>query len=86
MEQTRTNAGTDKKQVNHSTVRKGLTDYGDGANTTHYLGNDDYKERTNLPDDNTEEANEMLSGKEAGGNLDMNDEDKLEKDDLRENL
>ena len=81
-----------KKQVNHSTVRKGLTDYGDGANTTHYLGNDDYKEGSNLPDDNIEEANEMLSGREAGGNLDINDEDlsaerdKSEEDDLRENL
>lgn len=88
------NSGThtepEKNQSHHSNVRKGLTDYGDGANTTHYLGNDDYKDGTNLPDDNADHLQE-LSGREAGGNLDMNEEDlsserdKQEKDNLREN-
>lgn len=55
----------------HSTIRRGMTDYNDGANVTDYLGNDDYKNGANLPETDVEEH--KLDGKEAGGNLEMED-------------
>lgn len=33
-----------KDRTSHSNFRKGLTDYHDGDNVTHYLGNDEYEE------------------------------------------
>lgn len=55
---------------------KQKTDYNDGENVTHYLGNDDY-EGANLPEINEEENNELLEGKEALGN-DLEEEEEIE--------
>lgn len=63
-----------EKNDRQQKVRKSLKDYGDGANTTHYLGNDDYLDGTNLPDDNVED-DAKLSGKEATGNLFMDEDE-----------
>lgn len=79
---------TPQKDTSHSRFRKGLTDYGDGANVTHHLGNDDY-DGSNINDENDLKENAKLEGKVAEGNLEMNEEqfasdkDKAEKDDLR---
>ena len=35
----------------HSNVRQGLSDYNDGCGLSHHLGNDDYADGANLPDD-----------------------------------
>lgn len=55
----------------HSNFRKGLSDYHDGENVTHHLGNDDYKNGANLPDYSKDESNDRLSGKTAYGNEDL---------------
>lgn len=34
----------------HAGTRLGVSDYGDGVNSTHYLGNDDYPNCNNVPD------------------------------------
>lgn len=58
----------------HSNVRKNISDYNDGANTTHHLGNDDYANRNNLPDQDLN-ADSALDGKEALGNENIEDMD-----------
>jgi hypothetical protein len=57
----------EKKRIAHSNFKKGLNDYHDGENVTHYLGNSDYN-GANLPDENIEKNNLNLTGKEAQGN------------------
>lgn len=57
----------------HSNFRKGLSDYNDGGNITHHLGNDDYKHRSNLPDPYEEKAS--FDGSEALGNDLLEDEE-----------
>lgn len=52
----------------HSTVRKGGSDYTDGENVTHYLGNDDYEEGNKLEENPYADAPKKNSGKVAGGN------------------
>jgi hypothetical protein len=53
------------------------SEYNDGENVTHYLGNDDY-EGANLPENNEEENNELLEGKEALGNDLLEEEEEIE--------
>lgn len=56
-----------KSRTSHANFRKGLTDYNDGENVTHHLGNDDYSDGANIPE--SEKFDEQrLSGKTAGGN------------------
>lgn len=50
----------------HANFRRGMSDYNDGENVTHHLGNDDYKNGDNLPDPYPEGAE--FDGKEAHGN------------------
>lgn len=62
-----------KARSGHSNFRKGLSDYNDGENVTHYLGNTDYN-GANLSDaDNHEQQN--LDGQEAQGNAHLEEEE-----------
>lgn len=69
------NEDVKKKESTHALFRKGISDYGDGHNVTHHLGNDDYADGTNLPDDNDVKDNPYLEGKFADGNEEMQEED-----------
>lgn len=64
---------TVKSRTAHSNFRKGLSDYNDGENVTHYLGNNDYA-GSKLPDPNDLNQNNF-DGKEAAGNDFLEDED-----------
>lgn len=57
----------EKNIKSHAGFRKGLSDYNDGENVTHYGGNSDYP-GANLKDENIEKNNPKLEGKEAEGN------------------
>jgi hypothetical protein len=71
--------GQEAKDRNaHSNFRKGLSDYNDGENVTHQLGNDDYKNGNNLDDPYPE--NENFDGTVAAGNDLPPDEDQDETD------
>lgn len=52
----------------HSTVRRGISDYNDGANVTDYLGNDDQNPHHATFDSGTEFQEGDLSGEVAYGN------------------
>lgn len=41
---------TSERHGAHSGTHRKSSEYHDGANTTHYLGNDDYPEATNIED------------------------------------
>lgn len=56
-----------KDRTSHSNFRRGLTDYHDGDNVTHYLGNDDYREGSNVPFPSERETHKF-SGEVAEGN------------------
>jgi hypothetical protein len=71
-------------QSTQSVFHKGISDYGDGANVTHHLGNDEYKEGSNLPDDNEVRDNPRLQGKVAEGNEFMEEEDLASEKDKRD--
>lgn len=63
-----------KTNPSHSNFRKGMSDYTDGGNLTHHLGNNDYKNRTNAPaEDNLE-----FDGSVANGNEDIELQDEEE--------
>lgn len=51
----------------HSNFRHGMSDYNDGANLTHHLGNDDYKNGNNLTEPYLGK-DEDFDGSEALGN------------------
>lgn len=54
----------------HAGTHRKSSEYNDGANTTHYLGNDDYPEATNIEDafsSGTEDKHSEV-GKVAWGN------------------
>ena len=55
-----------------TTPQKHEPTYGEGDNLTHYLGNDDYKTRNFVPDDERDQS--PLDGYEAQGN-DINAEE-----------
>lgn len=57
----------------HANFRKGLSDFNDGGALTHYLGNDDYKDRNNCPDPYAD--NQSFDGSEAFGNDLLKDDD-----------
>jgi hypothetical protein len=63
----------EKNENAHSGFRKGLPDYNDGENVTHYGGNSDYH-GSNLKDENIIKNNPKLDGKVAEGN-DLSDEE-----------
>ena len=70
----------EKNPKGKSGFRKGVPDYNDGENVTHYGGNSDY-DGASLKDDNIEKNNPKLEGKEAEGNdLPPNDEKLLDAD------
>jgi hypothetical protein len=52
----------------HAGTRIGLSDYNDGANTTHYLGNDDYQDTDPIENPFKSEGDPLRDGKEAYGN------------------
>ena len=56
-----------KDRTSHSNFRKGLTDYHDGDNVTHYLGNDEYQEGSNIPSQSERERHNF-TGEVAEGN------------------
>jgi hypothetical protein len=59
-----------KTNSGHSNFRRGLSDYHDGENVTHHLGNDDYQEGANLPEKHEKEPF-PFDGSVAGGNEDL---------------
>jgi ABC-type sugar transport system substrate-binding protein len=63
----------EKNEKAHSGFRKGLSDYNDGENVTHYGGNSDYH-GSNLKDENIVRNNPKLDGKVAEGN-DLSEEE-----------
>lgn len=76
-----------KDRNSHANFRKGLTDYNDGENVTHYLGNDEYP-GSNLADRTQEGSNPLLEGKEALGNdfLEDDEEEIMEDESWPEDL
>lgn len=68
-----------KIRIAHSNFRKGLHDYNDGSFLNHNLGNDDYKDGANLPDEEDLSFLAGLDGRVALGNLnDVEEEDEEE--------
>lgn len=65
----------------HSNFKKDLNDYNDGANVTHHLGNDDYKNGSNLEDPFANGDNPLLEGKVAYGNDLVQEDSEDESDD-----
>ena len=63
------------EKVAHSRFRKGQTDYFDEGHLTHHLGNDDYKNGANDPEELNVKENPRLEGKVAEGNEDMMEDD-----------
>lgn len=63
-----------KLRNSHSNFRHGISDYNDGENVTHHLGNDDYLDGANLPEYEDKEAN-AFDGKTARGNDFLEDEE-----------
>lgn len=68
----KSNQETKINKTVHSNVRKGLSDFNDGNELTHYLGNDDYKNGNNESDPYAD--NLSFDGSEAFGN-DLTEED-----------
>ena len=69
-------SGSKKTRSAHANFRKGLSDYNDGENVTHHLGNDDF-DGQNIKD--VEELNNpRLDGKVAEGNDLIEDDDDVD--------
>ncbi|MGE3611824.1 MAG: hypothetical protein AB7I27_19705 [Bacteriovoracaceae bacterium] len=64
-----------------SGIRKNDEIYLDGANTTHYLGNDDFKERNSVNDFDAEVLGDQ-AGKIANGNGLIDEDHLLTEDEL----
>lgn len=60
-----------KERTAHANFKKGLSDYHDGENVSHYLGNDDYQELM-------KNEKNSFDGKEALGNDFLERVDELE--------
>lgn len=65
-----------KLRNSHSNFRHGISDYNDGENVTHQLGNDDYHDGANLPE-YPDKDSEAFDGKTARGN-DLLEEDEAQ--------
>lgn len=68
--------------TNPARVKRNLSDYNDGANVTHHLGNDDYS-GSNLDDPYEKEDNPLLEGKVAYGN-DISENDAEDESEISE--